>query len=76
MRKNLLTVDLLRGSTKENMFTNTMNMFLKFLRGYLSSEWSRVVKAGANAESEACLDYPAERTILGSRGNRGAGVFL
>ena len=28
----------------------------KFPRGYLSSEWSRFVKAGANAESEVCIE--------------------
>jgi hypothetical protein len=37
----------------------------------MNSEWSRVVKGEANAESEASLDEPAERTTLGSRGNMG-----
>jgi hypothetical protein len=46
-----------------------MGIHLLFPRGYLSSEWSRVVKGVANAESEASLDEPAERTTLQSRGN-------
>jgi hypothetical protein len=46
-----------------------MTITSQFPRGYFPSEWSRIVKGGANAESEASLDNPAERTTLRSRGN-------
>jgi hypothetical protein len=33
---------------------------IRFPRSYLKSEWSRIVKGVANAESKASLDEPAE----------------